>query len=76
MYKSGYFPKILGGLLVFAAFGYFLQSYGVFLVPQYKGLLGAIFMVAAVPGELAFTIFLLWKGINFEKWEKRSLTYA
>jgi hypothetical protein len=76
VYKSGYFPKILGGLLMFAAFGYLLQSYGIFLVPQYKELLDAIVMIAAVPGELAFTIYLLWKGLNFEKWEKRSLAYA
>ena len=76
VYKSGYFPKIIGGLLVLAASGYFLQSYGVFLVPQYKELLDAIVMVAAVPGELAFTVYLLWKGLNFEKWEKRSLAYA
>lgn len=76
VYKSGYFPKIIGGLLVLAAFGYFLQSYGVFLVPQYKELLDAIVMVAAVPGELAFTVYLLWKGMNFEKWEKRALAYA
>jgi hypothetical protein len=76
VYQSGYFPKIIGGLLVIAAFGYFLQSYGVFLVPQYKELLDAIVMVAAVPGELAFTVYLLWKGMNFEKWEKRSLAYA
>jgi hypothetical protein len=38
--------------------------------------LDAIVMIVAVPGELAFTIYLLWKGINFEKWEKHSLAYA
>jgi hypothetical protein len=76
VYKSGYFPKILGILLVLASFGYLLQSYGIFLVPQYKELLDAIVMVLAVPGELAFTIYLLWKGINFEKWKKRALVYA
>jgi hypothetical protein len=27
----------------------------------------------AVPGELAFTIWLLWKGVNVERWEQRAL---
>jgi Domain of unknown function (DUF4386) len=76
VYKSGYFPKILGILLALASFGYLIQSYGVFLVPQYKQLLDTIVMVLAVPGELVFTVYLLWKGINVEKWEKRELAYA
>ena len=64
VYKSDYFPQILGILLFLAGLGYLLQSYGAFLVPQYKELLDTIVMVLAVPGELAFTLWLLIKGVR------------
>ena len=64
VYKSAYFPKILGILLALASLGYILQSYGAFLAPQYDALLDTIVLVLAVPGELAFTLWLLIKGVK------------
>ncbi len=64
VYKSDYFPGILGILLALASLGYILQSYGAFLVPQYKESLDMIVLVLAVPGELAFTLWLLIKGVK------------
>lgn len=64
VYKSAYFPPILGILLALASPGYILQSYGAFLVPQYDAILDTVVLVLAVPGELAFTLWLLIKGVK------------
>lgn len=73
VYRSGFWPRILGILLMLASLGYLAQSYGHFLAPQYDQLLATIVIVVAVPGELAFTVWLLWKGVNVERWAERSL---
>ena len=72
VYKADYFPRFLGILLMVASAGYLLQSYGAFLIPQYQSLLDTIVMVVAIPGELAFTIYLLWKGIDVKKWKEHT----
>jgi Domain of unknown function (DUF4386) len=73
VYKSHFMPRILGILLIIGAIGYLAQSYGHILVPQYDELLATVVIVLSIPGELAFTIWLLWKGVNLEHWEKRAL---
>jgi hypothetical protein len=72
VYKSGFWPRILGILLVLASLGYLAQSYGHLLAPQYDDLLATIVVVLAVPGELAFALWLLIKGVNVEQWEERA----
>jgi hypothetical protein len=76
VYKSGYFPSILGILLVLAALGYLTDSFGNFLFPQYAELFASVVIVLAVLGELSFTFWLLIKGVNVEQWEKRALESA
>lgn len=73
VYRSGFLPRILGMLLIIGAVGYLAQSYGHILVPQYDELLSTVVIVLSIPGELAFTVWLLWKGINVERWEQRAL---
>lgn len=72
VYKSGFWPRILGILLLLAGLGYLAQSYGHMLAPQYDELLVTIVIAAAVPGELAFTLWLLIRGVNVERWEERT----
>jgi hypothetical protein len=69
-------PKILGILLLIGAIGYLAQSYGHILVPQYDEILSTVVIVLSIPGELAFTVWLLWKGVNVERWEERALEPA
>lgn len=71
VYKSGYFPRLLGALLVLSSLGYLIESYGKFMAPQYAELFSTIVLALGVLGELPFTIYLLWKGINVEKYEER-----
>ena len=71
VYKSGFWPRILGILLMIGSLGYLAQSYGHLLAPQYDELLATI-VLAAIPLELAFTLWLLIKGIDVERWEERA----
>jgi len=73
VYRSGFMPRILGILLIIGAVGYLSQSYGHILMPQYDDILSTVVIVLSIPGELAFTVYLLWKGLNVEKWKERAL---
>ena len=59
-----------GALLILAGVGYLIQSFGMFVWPDLAGLYETIVMITAIPGELAFSLYLLIKGLNVEKWEK------
>ncbi len=76
VYRSHFMPKILGILLIIGAIGYLAQSYGHILVPQYDEILSTVVIVLSIPGELAFTVWLLWKGVNVERWEEHVLEPA
>jgi hypothetical protein len=60
IYKSGYFPRILGVLMVLAGFGYLLGSFTLFLLPTYE----AIFQVfdPLTNGEVLFMVWVFLKG--------------
>jgi len=76
VYRSEFWPRILGILLLLAGVGYLVQSFGHFLLPQFDDILSVVVIVLAVPGELAFTIWLLAKGVNVEWWEQRAAAAA
>ena len=73
VYQSRFIPKILGILLIIGGIGYLAQSYGHILVPQHDETLATVVIVLSIPGELAFTVWLLWKGVDVEQWEERAL---
>jgi hypothetical protein len=76
VYRSGFLPKILGILLLIGAVGYLLQSYGHLVTPQFDAVLANVVIALSVPGELAFTLWLLWKGVNIQKWQQRANSAA
>jgi hypothetical protein len=71
VFKSGYFPKILGVLLLLAGFGYLINSFALLLFPGYESTPAFIAIPIAV-GEIAFPLWLVIKGVNTEQWEKRA----
>lgn len=70
--KSGYFPKLLGLLMLVGSFGYTLESLAAFSFPGIEAvsMLVTILLVIVVVGELGFTFWLLIKGIDVEKWNE------
>ena len=67
-FKSGFLPKIIGALLIVACFGYLIDSFIFFFVPDF----GITFSEFTFLGELLITFWLLIKGVNVAEWEKRA----
>ena len=72
IYKSGYFPKVLGILFIAAGIGYLVDAIGLLLVPSYTTTPGLIAMVIAA-AEIAFPIWLLVKGVNMTGWQQKTV---
>jgi hypothetical protein len=73
VYRSGFFPKIAGVLLVLAGIGYFAQSFGTIVAPNLSEVLSTVVLVLAIPVELVFALWLLIKGVDEQKWQARAL---
>jgi len=72
MYKSGFFPRILGVLMAIAGLGYLADFLIFFLLPNLDLGVAAL----AFLGELPFPFWLLIKGVNVEQWKSRALEAA
>ena len=66
IFVSGYFPKFLGVLFMLASLGYFIDSFSLLLLPNYVP--GQAFIAIPIAlAEIAFPLWLLFKGINLEQ---------
>jgi len=72
IYKSGYFPWILGVVMVFAALGYLTDAYVNILYPEYAETTGLVVGVGALIGELPFFLWLAIKGVNVQRYNERA----
>lgn len=71
--KSGYVPKVLGFLMLFAGAGYLADSFASFLLPNYADFADIFMLIVFVPaivGELSLALWLLFKGINPHRWHE------
>lgn len=71
IYRSGFWPRLIGALVMVASVGYLAQSYGHLVAPEHDGFFEVLVIALAAPGELAFTIWLLWKGVDVDRWYRR-----
>jgi hypothetical protein len=70
IFKSGYFPRILGVLFMIASLGYLIDSFSHVLIPNYKT--GPVYLAIPIAiAEIAFPLWLLIKGVNAKQWQKR-----
>ena len=75
VYKSGYFPRILGVLLLLASLAYLIDAFAILLLPSYE--VTPIFLAVPIAiAEMVFPLWLLIKGVNVEQWQKRALESA
>ena len=73
IFKSGYIPKTLGILLIVASFGYLIDSFANFLLPNYESYENIFLPLVFVPAfiaELSLCLWLLVKGIKIPKIKK------
>jgi hypothetical protein len=68
VFKSGFLPKVLGVLLVIAGAGYVIESCAQILSPGLATISQFTFV-----GEVLFTLWLLIKGVNVERWQEVAL---
>lgn len=69
VFKSGFIPRVLGILLMIGCFGYLINSFAVFLaIPNYQ--LNIVIFTGV--GEVLFPLWLLIRGVNVERWQKRA----
>ena len=63
--KSGYVPRVIGGLLMVGSLGYLADSYGRILAAgEIVSSIAAVLLVVATVAELSFTLWLIFKGVK------------
>ena len=70
IFKSKYFPRILGILFMIAGAGYLIDSFVLLLTNGYQTTPVFIAIPIAI-AEIAFPLWLLIKGVNPQQWQKR-----
>jgi hypothetical protein len=63
--KSGYFPRLLGIMVILAGCGHLIQFFQVFLLPGYEVITYPGLAIATI-GEFALCFWLLIKGVNVQ----------
>ena len=72
--RSGYFPKLLGWLLIVACAGYLIDLFTQVLAPSHSGLVATVITYpAGALGELTFLLWLLVRGIPASRLAPASL---
>jgi hypothetical protein len=74
VFKSGFFPRFLGVLLMLGSPGYLILFVQAFLFPGYERTLWTNpFLMVTHASELAMMLWLLFKGLDVDQWKKRAL---
>jgi len=72
IFRSGYLPRVLGVLMAVAGLSYLTNSFALLLAPTFSSMIVPAILVPALVGELSLSLWLLVKGVNVEKWERRA----
>ena len=71
MIRSGYFPKLLGALMIIGGLGFVARTLTSVLAPQF----GSMYMLMLlIPGGVLLALWLLIRGVDREKWCARLTT--
>lgn len=70
--RSGFMPKVIGILLAIGGSFYVISSSAAFLALPFARMLSQIVIPAAFIGEGSTTLWLLFKGVDVQKWMARS----
>jgi hypothetical protein len=73
IFRSDYFPKSIGVLLMIACPCYLINSSALFVAPQYASMTFYFLLIPFI-AEAALCLWLLVKGVNVPKWEARVRT--
>ncbi len=76
IFKSGYFPKAIGILYMIPGLSYLISSFALILAPTFAGRFYFVIAGPALIGEASLCLWLIVKGVNLPKWQKRALESA
>ena len=71
MFRSGYFPKLLGLLQAMSGVCYLINSFGQLLFPALADKVFRVIVMPAFIGEFGTCLWLLVRGLNASKWDER-----
>ena len=73
IYRSGFFPRLVGVLIAIAGVCYIVNSVAVLLSSALSAILFPAILLPAFLGELSLALWLTAKGIDVSKWQARSI---
>lgn len=77
IYRSGFFPRVLGVLMQIAGLCYLVNSFTLIIAPAVANKLYPAILLPPFIGELSLCLWLIVKGVNVTKWqEKAQAPYA
>lgn len=71
IFRSDYLPKIIGLMLMIAAFCYWTNSFSNILDAEFAGRLFPFILLPSLVAEMSLTLWLLVMGVNVPKWKAR-----
>ncbi len=75
IFRSTFFPRILGVLLALAGLCYLTNSFASFLSPAFAHQLFPYILVPSFIGELSVCLWLLVIGVNVPKWKEKATAW-
>jgi uncharacterized protein DUF4386 len=76
VYRSGYFPRVLGIMLMIGCFGYLTDTFVSSLFPSVGATVGFIFALVAGIAELSFLLWLIIMGAKVPQRDEQTPTAA
>jgi hypothetical protein len=73
MFRSGYLPRILGGLLALGGLGFVIDNVALVLAPTHSTF---AFAVPVLLAGVCLTVWLLVKGVDGPRWEESAAAAA
>lgn len=70
IFKSGYFPKIIGVLMTVAGICYLFNSFVLILAPQFSSI---AWLMPCLIAELTLSLWLIFKGVNLPVWKQKCI---
>lgn len=71
IFKSGYFPKVLGILMSIAGLCYLTNSFALLLAPELSSI---ALLIPCFIAELSFSFWLIFKGVNLTIWRQKNIS--
>jgi hypothetical protein len=76
IFRSGYLPKTVGVLMQIAGLSYLINTFALVLDPKVANQMYPAILIPAFIGETSLCLWLLVKGVNVERWNRRQALLA